>query len=314
MKLTISAYAKINLGLRVLSQRPDGYHDLITIMQRISLHDTIQLTPSDGLISYQGPTLTSDPEQNLCVKAARIFQQHVGSHCGVDLSLVKEIPIGSGLGGGSSDAAAVLTGLGQIYSEELNRVDPEQLSISTEINKFLQELNLDPSQRRKLLVLLSLGALLGADVPFFVSQLPAALAQGRGEVLSLCPPLRDDYLIIVIYPNFESSTQKAYKDLHNFLTFSRRDVKLLTCEFLELMGSIPDPKMGNDFELSVFHNNPDLAQARDLCYNSGAAYAGLSGSGSAIYGIFDHNLRHQASQLRFPEQWRVLHCHSVLTN
>ncbi len=114
-RVTIDACAKINLGLRVLHRRRDGYHDIITVLQRISLCDRVHLEPLEGRVVYEGPRLTADPEDNLCVRAAEAFRRRFGRRLGVRINLEKVIPVGAGLGGGSSDAAAVLVGMVRLF-------------------------------------------------------------------------------------------------------------------------------------------------------------------------------------------------------
>ena len=158
MTLRLRAPAKLNLYLRVLGKRPDGYHEIETLFERIDLADelTIEPHPDQLLLTCDAPELSCG-EDNLILKAARLLQQVGGTHQGARLHLIKRIPIAAGLGGGSSDAAATLLGLNRLWG-----------------------LGLTPSRLREL------GASLGSDVPFFLADAPWAIGRGRGEV---CEPL-----------------------------------------------------------------------------------------------------------------------------
>ncbi len=276
-------------------------------MQRISLCDLLLLSTQKNRIDYFGPTLTADPDQNLCVKAARAFQTAFGEQYGCAIELNKNIPIGAGLGGGSSDAASVLFGMARLYrSEELNSI---------------------PERQKIIKILMNLAKKIGSDVPFFLSgafdghfnteKRPyAALAQGRGEILNRHSGLSPETQILVIYPSIEISTAWAYGNVDRFLTFDENDIKLANRSFLEFTGDIPSECMGNDFEKPVFESYPELAHARDHLLRVGARFAELSGSGSSLFGLFDgeaaiRDVQHDlpAVELRgVPQTWLSFVC------
>jgi 4-diphosphocytidyl-2-C-methyl-D-erythritol kinase len=236
--MDVKAYAKINLGLRVTAKRADGFHDIETIFQTISLHDTLTFTPSDSLtLTCDAPDIPTD-ETNLVLRAARA----VGGPP-VAIALQKRIPAGGGLGGGSADAAATLRALG--------RPDP-QLALQ-----------------------------LGSDVPFFLLG-GTAYATGRGEVLTPLPSLAGIPLVLVM-PEERVGTAQAYAML-------RRFSPPLGVERVRAM--IDDDLLGhataliNDFEEPIFAALPHLGTIKARLYELGAAWAGMSGSGSTIVGAF----------------------------
>jgi 4-diphosphocytidyl-2-C-methyl-D-erythritol kinase len=181
--LTLRAHAKINLGLSVLGRRADGFHEVDTLLVRLALHDTLTLEPaSTGVrLVVIGTDLDIPPEQNLAYRAAELYLAEIGEGRGVAIELTKRIPAAAGLGGGSSDAGAVLRGLAQLYPAE---VDSPRLA-----------------------------AQLGSDVPFFAADLSAARATGRGEVLT--PAAVPELQLVLVNPGIAVSAKDAYMNLQN---------------------------------------------------------------------------------------------------
>jgi len=291
--IIVPAPAKINVGLRIIEKRPDGYHNLVSIMQGISLCDKIEIEGLEnrgGLadenritvktgVEYSGPELTVDPGDNLCVKAGVAFQEHFRPDLHVRIKLEKHIPVGAGLGGGSSDAASVLLGLAKLYG--VSETDPQLLKIA---------------------------ASLGSDVSFFMGSGSSSLVQGVGDRLSSSEGLSGDLTVLVIFPNFEISTAWAYRTLAQSLTFENLNIKLLIRDFLAYNGGIPTGEMGNDFELPVFKKYPELNSACLELKQAGALFAGLSGSGSAIYAIFGKRAAEKALALEWLDSWSCFIC------
>jgi len=255
--IQINAYAKINLGLRILARRPDGYHELITVFQRISLADRVILEKLDGGIEYAGTELTERPEDNLCYLAAETFCSLFGMELGVRIRLEKAIPTGAGLGGGSSDAAAVLRGMCEMYGISPTHED-----------------------------LIGAAAEIGSDVPFFFSDLSSALGEGRGERLTPVNGLSRSFYLLVLKPNYSISTAWAYSELDNILTFEKNNISIVSHDFFSYSGGAPSTEMTNDFEVLIFDAHPELAEARADLLDAGAEFAGLCGSGSAVFGAF----------------------------
>jgi len=258
--IAVAAPAKINLILRVLYRRPDGYHELYTVFQKVTLFDRLELIPCGGLqLEVCGEIEVPRGEENLCYRAARLYFDRCGLDPGVKIRLEKNIPVGAGLGGGSSDAAAVLRGLNQLFGS-------------------LTEEDLFDLARR-----------LGADVPFFVSPLSTALARGIGEVLSPWPTHPAWYVILC--PEIEISTPWAYENLR--LTTRREPPNYEPDQPLWKQGLV------NDFEPAIFARYPLLEELKGELLKKGACAALLTGSGAALFGVFEEEARAEKAALFF---------------
>lgn len=272
--MTVRAYAKINIGLRILRKREDGYHDIETVFHRINLFDEIVFEPSSVVsMSCNRHDLPTD-DTNLCIRAASVLQRTFKIKNGVHITLKKNIPIGAGLGGGSSDAATVLTALPVWWGE-----------------------NPSPGE------LYALALELGSDVPYFL-QHGTACATGRGEVLEYFD-LDLPYWIVVAYPNIHVSTSWAYQNssLRNesVRTGNRPSGDSVKDVLLE---HLHHPRMlmhllSNDFESLVLRTYPEIAKVKKILYDSGAVFSQMSGSGSSVYGFFkeERYARHVAASL-----------------
>jgi len=251
----ITAHAKINLGLRVLRRRDDGYHDIATVFHRISLHDDVTLdsSPDIRLVAEAGDLPTD--ERNLCVKAAMLLREELKGTPGARITLVKRIPVGAGLGGGSSDAAAVLTGLPRLWNRA---VEPSTLD--------------------------SLAFRIGSDVPYFLKP-GSALAHGRGEILEYFD-LDIPFAILLCNPGIHVSTAWAYGRVAPRSDDSREDLRAI------IQKGLTDPEylrrhLRNDFEEPVTAAYPEIARVKLAMIEAGALYASMSGSGSSVYGFFE---------------------------
>jgi 4-diphosphocytidyl-2-C-methyl-D-erythritol kinase len=246
----VAAHAKINWALRVTGKRPDGYHDIETIFQTISLHDDLSLDDAKELsLTCSDPSIPTD-ERNLIIRAAKAIGVTARIH------LEKRIPAGGGLGGGSSDAAAVLTAFG--------RKDPR--------------------------VALSLGS----DVPFFL-QGGTAYATGRGEVLTPLPRVAPVPLLLLI-PDERVMTADAYAMLRRF------SLPLGVERYRSMIaGNLLDQatELVNDFEEAIFVGLPQLRAFKTRLYEAGAAWAGMSGSGSTMVGAFRGRAERDTARGRF---------------
>jgi 4-diphosphocytidyl-2-C-methyl-D-erythritol kinase len=256
----VSALAKINLGLKVLHKRADGYHELRTIFQTVSLADSldIEFTPARRtVIEIAG---TPEIPDNLAGRAARLVLQSLRSTGRVLVRLTKRIPVGAGLGGGSSDAAAVLLALPVLAGKQL----PERL-------------------------LIELAAGLGSDVPFFLLG-GTAVAIGRGTELYPLPEPRGTRGL-VIAPDLHVATPEAYGALARGLTTAAQEniiSEFQSCVWHGGEGgwATPGTSGGNDFEAVVFRRHPRLRELKRRLTGMGASEAMLSGSGSALFGLF----------------------------
>lgn len=262
------SYAKINIGLKILGQRTDGYHDIETIFKVIDLADTITIEKNDlrtvRLFSKQ--TTVPLDESNIAAKAVKLLENETGEKIGLDIHIEKSIPVGAGLGGGSSNGACVLT--------ETNRIC---------------ELGLGDAK------LMELGAQLGSDVPFFVGYLlgkgATALGRGRGEKLEYFRWNLTEK-ILLIYPNVAISTPWAYRNFKSFLDAQNTENSSLnlTNKAKSIMFTAPLEKqvfLGNDFEPLVFAKHDKIRVLREMLEKENAVFARLSGSGSTVFGLFD---------------------------
>lgn len=260
------AFAKINLGLEVLRKRPDGYHDIRSVFATISLADDVAIQRDTTIDVVCIPAMTAVPTDNLAYRAAATILAHPSAQGrGAKITLQKRIPAGGGMGGGSSDAAAVLTGIRDLY-----------------------DLPITPSE------LHAMALSVGSDVPFFLTG-GLALVEGRGETITPLD-IQLPYTVLVVFPHIHVDTKAAYSHI---TPMERED----TATFLKYVDDIATygNELHNDFELSVFSNHHILQQVKDMLYEKGALYASMSGSGSTMYGLFT-NVDNFASDLqdRFP--------------
>lgn len=252
--MEIKSPAKINLFLEVTGKRPDGYHNLRTLMCCIGLSDTIRLTFDQPAITVQcaNPEVPSD-RTNLAVRAAQKFFDITGIDAGVHITIEKNIPMGAGLGGGSSNAAAVLKGLNEFYGSPISREN-----------------------------LLAAGKSIGADVPFFIDGKPA-VATGIGDILTPCPSLKS-LPILLIYPSVPVSTADVYKNLNLTLTKTKKiHTKII---FEQNWGRDVFKALFNDLESVASAMCPEIQEIKACLLRNDAMGAVMTGSGSAVFGVY----------------------------
>lgn len=244
--------AKINLGLNIVSKRSDGYHNIESVFVPIPITDVLEITENNSgktEFSSTGINIPSDGKPNLVERAWIILNEEFGIPT-CDLDLLKKIPIGAGLGGGSADAAACMIGL--------NR-------------KF--DLNIPENK------LLKLASKLGADCAFFVKNKPV-YAEGIGDDFSNIEIDLSGHHFVVIYPNIHVSTPEAYK--HVSAKPAEKDIRAILQQPIETWKD----QLKNDFEDSVFKQYSKISDVKDELYKAGAIYASMSGSGSTLFGLF----------------------------
>lgn len=252
------APAKLNLGLAVVRRRSDGYHDIRTIFQAVDLFDELRfrLRSRPGIeLRVEGPEPLDSGPENLVVRAGELLARRFAPGRGAQIHLTKRIPQGAGLGGGSSDAAATLLGLERLW-----------------------QLALDPEERAEMALEL------GSDVPFFLLG-GTARGEGRGERLTrLGSQIPGPFLVLI--PPFRISTAEAYRALPQRLTGSEDRLKIAetALESGDFDGFLAN--LTNDLELGVDRIEPRLAPLRQFLCSQGAAFVGLTGSGSALYALF----------------------------
>jgi 4-diphosphocytidyl-2-C-methyl-D-erythritol kinase len=256
----VVAHAKLNLSLRVLARETSGYHQLETVFCGIDLADEIEISRTSAGITLEiaqpaetpgRPPDVGPAEQNLAYRAASLFARETSIEGGIHIRLVKRIPAGAGLGGGSSDAAAVLRALNARHAQPLTQH-----------------------------TLLGLGARLGSDVPYFLAEAPLALAWGRGERILPLPALPVAPVVLAV-PSERVSTADAYAALDS----ARPPVPTI----VKLPRTWHDAAVSahNDFEDVVFARHPRLRALRQALADAGATLARLTGSGSVVFGVFE---------------------------
>ena len=267
---------KINLGLRIIRKRNDGYHDLETIFYPIPMNDALEVirTPAtDTNVSFQssGLTISGDTSNNLCVKAYQLLKKDFPQLGPVQMHLHKVIPMGAGLGGGSSDGAFALQLINDLFHLQLSK---EQL-----IGYALQ---------------------LGSDCPFFILNQPC-FARGRGEKMEPVTLDLSGYHFAIVNPGIHINTGWAFSQL-------QLD-KPKQLELPDLRTIIQQPVPGwketliNDFEAPVCKAHPEIASVKQQLYDAGAVYASMTGSGSTVFGLFT-----EKKELNFPEHyfWKLI--------
>lgn len=261
--------AKINLGLYITGKRLDGYHDISTVMIPVGWRDVLELTPGKGgasTLTVYGRTVDCPPEKNLVMKAYHALADYTGGLPPVDFYLQKVIPDGAGLGGGSADAAFALQGLNELFNIGL----PER-------------------------ILADVAAKIGADCPFFIYNRPA-LCEGIGDRISfnVVPRLSGRGLLIVKPQVATVSTREAYAGV---------TPKTLDIDIESVVSADPSTwqcRLRNDFEASVFARLPLLSEVKEKLLELGAIYASMTGSGAAVYGIFDDVILAESCVGHFP--------------
>ena len=280
--LRLPSFAKINWTLRIFGRRPDGYHEVFTVLQNISLWDELTF---DVREDHEISLTCDDPEipvddSNLIVKAAKLLKE---DNRGVNIQLTKKIPTKGGLGGGSSNAAVTLLALNHLWQRKLENTD-----------------------------LIDLATRLGADVPFF---LIGGCAEATGTGTNLCSVTDvQPTPLIVITPNATVSTATAYASLNRgSLTTSESDSILSSSFARPVSGDSAQWSLHNDFEVVIFEIEPEIRRAKTALLDAGARGALLAGSGSSVFGIFDDEAaRDRAlSSLRSEAGWRIFSCRTL---
>ncbi|MGB7201766.1 MAG: 4-(cytidine 5'-diphospho)-2-C-methyl-D-erythritol kinase [Pyrinomonadaceae bacterium] len=274
--ISLPSFAKVNLLLRVLGKRDDGFHELFTVFQSVSLHDTLHFEECSEIeLTCDNPSVPTD-EQNLVFKAATTLKRQFSVRKGAKIHLEKLIPSPGGLGGGSSNAAVALIGLRKLWNLELGGYD-----------------------------LASIAAELGSDVPYFLHG-GTAIGTGRGEKIEEIDDLDARHMLIVT-PNLPVSTGFAYSALNRGnLTNSETETILTVCRNEAKSLDLRHSALTNDFEQSVFADFPEVKRVKGTLLELGAAKAALSGSGASVFAIFDKQETRQAAQDALEENrdWR----------
>ncbi len=262
--MRLHANCKINIGLDILRRREDGFHDLQTVMVPVvGLYDVVDLEPlpdtHEILFEGRGMVVDCSASDNLCVRAAELMQSRYAT-CGVSITLDKRVPFGAGLGGGSSDATAVILAMNEICGLGLGEEE-----------------------------LIEIAAELGSDTAFFVRNSPQ-LCSGRGEIMESVELDLSGLILVLIKPEgVNISTREAYSGVKPSAPEHPLQ-ELISEPISEWQGRIK-----NDFEPHIFESHPELARLKSRLLEAGALYAAMSGSGSTIYALFDDPCRAEAT-------------------
>lgn len=247
---------KINIGLHVIAKRPDGYHNIETVFYPVNWCDALEVIESKSIrnpfeYSQSGLVIAGEKKDNLIYKAWELIVSEKKLPP-IKVHLHKNIPMGAGLGGGSSNAAAFINLLNEQFN--LNYNVPKKMKIASS---------------------------LGSDCAFFINNTPS-LAKGKGNEFSDIQINLSKYYILLVYPNVCSNTREAYENL-DFRTpqYSLKET-IEECSIDEWKN-----RLVNDFEISIFKKYPEIKTLKEILYNHGALYASMSGSGSSVFGIFD---------------------------
>lgn len=252
--MILEANCKINIGLDVLRRRDDGYHELQTVMFPVrGLYDVVEVTRCDAPgVTFRAEGLAVDcaDEDNICLKAFRLMQRHYGVD-GVAIRLDKRVPFGAGLGGGSADGTAVIVAIDELFALHLSESE-----------------------------LIARAAELGSDTAFFVRNTPQ-LCEGRGEVMTPFAMDLSGLTLVIVKPDEGVSTREAYAGVRP------RVPEVPLAERLQRPIAEWQGLITNDFEPHIFAAHPAIRTAKESLLAAGACYAAMSGSGSAVYGLFD---------------------------
>ena len=259
MNIVLYPHPKINIGLSIVNRRPDGFHDIETLFYPVdNFKDVLEITESK-VFSFNRygtpyPLKDENAENDLCVKAYRLLERDFNLSP-VEIHLYKGIPVGAGIGGGSADAAYTLMALNRLFGLNLSQRD-----------------------------LAGYAAHLGSDCPFFIYDRPM-IGRGRGDILvpfdnDTINSLKEDYIVKIVNPGIHISTAKAYSSV------SPHPVDIPIEQLLEQPVHQWKNTLTNDFEKPLFEEFPELRRIKEALYDEGALYASMSGSGSAIYGLF----------------------------
>ena len=283
--LTVPSFAKINWSLRILGKRPDGYHEILTVLQTVSLCDELSFLPradNEIIISCDDSAVPND-DTNLVVKAAHALRKRLQLARGAEITLTKRIPAQGGLGGASSNAAVTLLALNALWAGHL---DPDALKLVARD--------------------------LGADVPFFLTG-GRCIAIGTGTMVKAVHDQPKQYLAIVT-PNAKVSTANAYASLNAASLTTSDAASILSSSLADVLSA--DSRqwpLANDFERVIFEIEPEIERARAALLEAGARGALLAGSGSSVFGVFDsEEARNRAlDDLNSEAGWRAFSCETI---
>ncbi|MGR3219586.1 MAG: 4-(cytidine 5'-diphospho)-2-C-methyl-D-erythritol kinase [Candidatus Anammoxibacter sp.] len=256
MKIELKAYAKINLFLEIVCKRDDGFHELVTVMQEVDIFDDLSFEEikEDCISIICNDSTIPINNGNLIWKAADLFRNRFKIRNGVRIHLEKRIPVGAGLGGGSSDAATTFKGLNALWHKECD--DIELMEMAGEI---------------------------GSDIPFFIKG-NTAVCRGRGEVVTEVS-VNKDYVYVIVYPNLKISTASIYKNLKLGLTKEMKDVNFFLKQLADNDHVMVGNALFNRLDKTIYRLHPDLLELKKTLEGFNFCGVQISGSGSALFGL-----------------------------
>ncbi|MAM64417.1 MAG: 4-(cytidine 5'-diphospho)-2-C-methyl-D-erythritol kinase [Candidatus Marinimicrobia bacterium] len=271
--LTVNSYAKINIGLKIINQRIDSYHNIETVFQEVQFHDIITIKKINEGYKLSSNNVDFPMESsNTCVQAYLRLKKEFPKLKGVKIHINKNIPMGSGLGGGSSNAASTIIGINNLY--DIGLTTPQLKNISQDI---------------------------GADVPFFIE---GGIQHGQGIGDKLTPlKIKLPYTILLVFPNNTVNTRWAYSQIRNKL-----EIPIKAVNFADLMEKemIPFQLFENDFEKIVFSTYPEIGLIKSKLLENNARFASLSGSGSTVFGFFNDEADAISAELLFSKSFKTI--------
>ncbi len=271
--LTVNSYAKINIGLKIINQRIDSYHNIETVFQEVQFHDIITIKKiNEGYKISSNKVDFPMESSNTCVQAYLRLKKEFPKLKGVKIHINKNIPMGSGLGGGSSNAASTIIGINNLY--DIGLTTPQLKNISQDI---------------------------GADVPFFIE---GGIQHGQGIGDKLTPlKIKLPYTILLVFPNNTVNTRWAYSQIRNKL-----EIPIKAVNFADLMEKemIPFQLFENDFEKIVFSTYPEIGLIKSKLLKNNARFASLSGSGSTVFGFFNDEADAISAELLFSKSFKTI--------
>ncbi len=282
-KLVLEAPAKINLNLEVLGQRGDGYHAIRSVLVPVSLHDTVTFTPGGRKFVFHGGQGTPRDEKNLAYRAVKVLSRETGVRHGLDLRIVKRIPVAAGLGGGSSNAATVLKGLNELWELGLSGSDLERIGLE-----------------------------LGSDVPFFLRG-GACIAKGRGEVLE---PIdhRVPLELVLVFPGLKVTSEWAYGHLPAELTRSGSSTSMVKVALASGRVELLTPHLVNDLEEAVLPEHKVVRDVKKKLLSAGCIGALMSGSGPTVFGVAEdaEKADRVAAKLEAKGDWKAVRANTIV--
>jgi len=276
-RVILKSFSKINVGLKIFNRRADGYHNIHTIFQEIDFHDNIILKKRNSGCSFNSNVdWLSNNESNLCVKAWQCLVDRFGI-AGINIELQKNIPPGSGLGGGSSNAACILKGLIQLYNLNISLND-----------------------------LLKIASSIGADVPFFIEG-GCQIGNGIGDqLIKVGHTIKNTFLLIM--PKIHISTKTTFKKFKKILDYNEEKVNF--ANFIKKEKFL-FKFFENDFETIIVPAYPEIGQIKKKLLNHGAVFSSLSGTGSTVYGVFDDEAKAISAESIFKVHYKTCIAHPV---